>query len=274
MLHYDANISVVTGIAWDHVNIYKTYNDYKEIFDTYLRQKSETDLIYFDQSDSDLLDLVLENKYACSREGYLPLVTNKKGEVVWDKESYPIEVFGQHNLKNLNAARLVCNQIDISTEEFLSSISDFTGAAKRLEIIYDSQDKIIYKDFAHAPSKAKATAEAVRSKHPRATINGILELHTFSSLTMSFIEHYKNCLDSLDEVKVFYDPHALEMKGLPALDSSKIWKAFDHPNLEVMSASAALGEYLAAVSNSTDEVLLIMSSGNLGGQDIMSYIKG
>ncbi len=268
MIHYDADISVVTGVAWDHVNIYKTYEDYLAIFDTYLKMRTEEDLIFFDQTDKQLLKLVAQNSYSCKRIGYFPLEVNNKGDVIWEGTAYPIKVFGEHNLKNLNAARLVCEQIGIQTEQFLGTIKDFTGAAKRLQLIPTQSGQIVYKDFAHAPSKAKATANAVRSSYKSKKIRGVLELHTFSSLSMPFIEHYRDSLSSMDEVKVFFDPHALQMKGLPDLDRAAVQQAFNHPNLEVVSDSEALKTYFSTLSSKPEDVILIMSSGNLGGVDL------
>lgn len=271
MLHYKANISVITGIAWDHVNIYKTYESYQKIFVDYMHQQNKQDVVFFDQSDKALIDLMLENKFASQRIGYKPLIMNKKGEVQWEGLSYPVKIFGVHNLKNMNAARLVCNQIGISTGDFLEAIKDFTGAAKRLELIHDSEVRTVYKDFAHAPSKAKATAEAVRSKHPRDKVFGVLELHTFSSLTMAFIDHYKASLDSLDEVIVFYDPAAVKLKGMPDLDSEQVASAIAHKSLEVIDSSEFLDSKLKLLSKSDYKVVLIMSSGNLGGLNIRDY---
>jgi len=271
MLHYKADLSVVTGIAWDHVNIYKTYAAYKAIFDRYLKNRHSTDLIFFDQSDKELLDLMLDHPYDCKRIGYQPFEINKQGAIIWEDQVYPIKVFGAHNLKNMNVARLVCNEIGISTTTFLDHIKDFTGAAKRLETIYEQAEFVIYKDFAHAPSKAKATADAVRSKHSKAKIVAVLELHTFSSLTKSFIEHYHQTLDAVDEAVVFYDPHAVEMKKMPALDRDEVHAAFAHNSLEVLSDSKELSAKMKQLSASMPEVLLIMSSGNLGGIDLLGH---
>ncbi len=273
MLHYDANVSVITGVAWDHVNIYKTYEDYKQIFIDYLEKKTKKDIVFFDQSDSELLTMVLGYKFACKRVGYEHLEINKKGAIVWKSKAYPIKVFGRHNLKNMNAARLVCNQIGISTTDFLEAIRDFTGAAKRLETISQTDNRVVYKDFAHAPSKAKATAEAVRSKYPKGRIFGLMELHTFSSLTMEFIEQYKATLDSLDEVIVFYDPTAVALKRMPNLEPQKVKTAFYHDKIEVLNSSVDLDQKLIEIKDSDYDVVLIMSSGNLGGLNINDYLE-
>ena len=265
MLHYNATSTVITGVAWDHVNIYKTYSDYLGIFDSYVEKLPQESKVFFDMTDKTLLDLVVEQNYNCERVGYRSLRTDKKGRVIVDDEKYDVKVFGEHNMKNLNAAMLLCQELDVSPKTFLESIATFTGAAKRLELISESQTRKIYKDFAHAPSKVRATCEAVRGKYQNAHIVGILELHTFSSLRMSFIKHYKGSTVALDEVVVFYDPQALKQKQLPMLDSNAVGVAFAHQNIKVVNTAEALRARLLAIKESDSDVVLIMSSGNLGG---------
>ncbi len=273
MLHYEANISVITGVAWDHVNIYKTYDSYLSIFDDYLKRLQKENIVFFDQTDKQLLDLVYDNEYACTRKGYTALQSNRKGDIVLDSRTYPIAVFGQHNLKNLHAAMHVCGELGITNHDFLSLIEGFTGAAKRLECISQSEDLVVYKDFAHAPSKAKATAEAVRSKHQSKHISAILELHTFSSMNIDYIQYYKGSLASMDEVIVFYDPAALKTKQMPDLDPSSVAHAFDHPNLRVLYKSDDLKVHIEKVQKSPAEVFLVMSSGNVGGISLSDYFS-
>ena len=274
MLHYKADISVVTGIAWDHVNIYKTFDAYKQIFKDYLLQTKEGDIIFFDMTDGDLVDTMVQTVCKANKTGYQALTTNKKGQVEHEGQLYDMKIFGEHNFKNANAALHVCSALGLDPISFLTHMQSFKGAAKRLELIHEAEKKTIYKDFAHAPSKAKATSEAVRTKHPSVTIKGILELHTFSSLNQGFIEQYRDTLHSMDEVRVFYDPQALELKRMPALDQKKVEAAFNHPNLKVFNDSADLGAYLDQIINveKGTEVVLIMSSGNLGGNDLSELL--
>ena len=264
MLHYKADVSVITGVAWDHVNIYKTYDAYLKIFQTYLEQSPEGSKIFFDQSDDALTKLILDKQYSSIRTGYAGLHTDRKGAVVYEGETYPIQVFGQHNLKNLQAAMLVCQELKIEPTDFLRHIGSFSGAAKRLELLHQSESITVYKDFAHAPSKAKATAEAVRSKYRNKKIKAILELHTFSSLSQDFIHHYKGSLDGLDSVAVFYDPAAMKLKRMPDLDKKVVATAFKHSQLQVLNDLGALEAFLQE-DKDLYEVVLIMSSGNLGG---------
>lgn len=272
MLHYDANVSILTGVAWDHVNIYKTYEDYLQIFKDYLKKSKEGDLIFFDQADPEVLNFILDTNADCTKIGYEPLTINKKSQVVHKGETYSIEVFGTHNLKNLHAAMLACEQLGVAPSVFLECLSDFTGAAKRLEKIHESDNLIIYKDFAHAPSKAKATAQAIRSKFPKSKIFGVLELHTYSSLQMEFIKQYASTLDALDEVVVYYDPAQLEQKRMPDLDPDKVSAAFSHPSLKVANSTAQLSSLMNPSSRMEAEVVLLMSSGNLGGINPISAL--
>lgn len=267
MLHYDATIAIVTGVEWDHVNIYKTYQDYLSIFDTFLEKLPSGVNLYFDISDSQLLDLVYDNAYKCTRVGYDALPTDKKGAIVANGNAYHIKVFGNHNLKNMHAAMLVCQELSIEPSTFLEAIASFSGAAKRLELIVDKEDKTVYKDFAHAPSKVKATAEAIREKYPKEKIGGIVELHTFSSLQMSFIKQYADTANSLDRLIVFFDPEAIAHKRMDKLDPNKVKQAFNHPNIVVCDNTEDLRKVMTALDEGHYEVILVMSSGNLGGID-------
>jgi UDP-N-acetylmuramate: L-alanyl-gamma-D-glutamyl-meso-diaminopimelate ligase len=265
MLHYKANICVITGIAWDHVNIYKTYDAYKDIFHVMLSQMGSDDICYFDQTDEALLSMMINNNYECVRQSYLAFETNKNGEIVRAKGTYPIGVFGQHNLQNMKAAMLVCENLGIDEDRFLKSMADFTGAAKRLELLHDATDFKIYKDFAHAPSKCRATVDAVRQRYQNKRIRAVLELHTFSSLSNDFIAQYKDTMHGADEAVVFYDPHAVAMKQMPEIDDDKLIASFGHPHFNLVKDSGELQKIVANAQTEGTEILLIMSSGNLGG---------
>jgi len=272
MLHYQPNISVITGLAWDHVNIYTRYEDYKEVFHQFLLQMKIGDHVFFDQNDEALLAMMINNDYECTRQSYLPFEINKKGNIIRSGKEYPIKIFGTHNLSNLKSAFFVCQKLGINEAIFFEAISSFTGAAKRLELIIEDDNLVVYKDFAHAPSKCKATSDAIREKYPNRKIKGILELHTFSSLSQNFIEHYRDSMNSLDEAVVFYDPEALKMKKMPNLDPRLIKMAFNHPKLRVLNDKNALSQSLTESMGNID-VLLLMSSGNLGGIDVKTLLS-
>lgn len=273
MLHYSPTISVITGLAWDHVNIYKTYDSYKETFLQFLRKMEKGSICFFDQSDEVLLDMMLTEKFEAERDSYVPFPTNKKGHLQYEGNEYPIKIFGRHNLLNLNAAFKVCLQLDVKPIEFLESIQSFKGASKRLEVISENENQIIYKDFAHAPSKAKATMEAVRSKYPNKRIRAILELHTFSSLTASFIKEYNGSLAGADSAAVYFDPHAVKMKGMAGLDKNKVLASFGHDHMVVLDNKSDVEAFLSAFLVEKEDILLIMSSGNLGGIDLDNLLE-
>ena len=273
MLHYDPTISIITGIAWDHVNIYKTYDDYKDIFYEYVKNMNKDSVCYFDQSDEDLFDMMSKKVFDTKRHGYLPYPTDKKGRLVFNNELFSIQVFGRHNLLNLKAAQLVCSDLGIKERDFLTAMSNFSGAAKRLELILDTERVKIYKDFAHAPSKCKATVEAVRSKYPNSKIRAVMELHTFSSLTPEFITHYNGAMDGIDHAAVFYDPKAISMKQMKPLNKENVRQAFGTDGLIVLDSKEALTDFMESSSRDGDDVVLIMSSGNLAGFDLNLFAE-
>lgn len=273
MLHYNSNIAVITGIAWDHVNIYKSYEEYKQIFIDFLNQMPVDSVCYFDQTDEELLGLMIHSDFKCKRQSYLPLNTNTEGNVVRQGKTWPISVFGKHNLLNMRAAMLVCQELGVSETDFLEDIADFTGADKRMEIIFESDELTVIKDFAHAPSKCQATVQAVRERFPDRQLTAILELHTFSSLSPDFIPQYKDTMAPADKAYVLYDPHAVKMKKMPVMDNPHIKSTFGDPGVAILNTRAELQEILNEVKEASDAILLIMTSGNLAGLDIKQYFS-
>ena len=273
MLHYDPTISIITGIAWDHVNIYKTYDDYKQVFRDYINIMDQDTICFFDQSDEDLFKMMTLETFRTKRHGYLPYPSDKKGRLLYDDKIYPIEIFGRHNLLNLQAAQLVCAELGVSEHDFLSAMEHFSGAAKRLELIHNTQSLKIYKDFAHAPSKCKATVKAILHKYPNSKIRAVMELHTFSSLTPEFIQHYKGAMDGVDHAAVFYDPHTVSMKKMEALDKNSVQKAFGTQGLEVFNDKKELQKFMYNTQSDDDDVILVMTSGNLGGFDLNLFVE-
>lgn len=272
MLHYKANIAVITGMAWDHVNIYPSYESYKNAFRDFLNSMPETAVCFFDQNDQELNEMMLMESFPLTRKSYNALPLNKKSQVEFEGETYPVEIFGQHNMLNLNAARYVCQELGIDAGRFFEAIKEFKGAAKRLEKIYEN-GVTVYRDFAHAPSKCLATVNAVRSRYPDRKIRAVLELHTYSSLNIEFISNYRGSIDAADEAIVFYDNHALEIKRMAALDKNQVSQAFDHDSLAVTSDPGSLESWIRESLNGEAEVLLIMSSGALGGVNVGQIIS-
>ncbi len=273
MLHYKPNIAVITGMAWDHVNIYKTYDAYKDIFRSFLNGLNTDSVCYYDQSDVELNHMVLNESFPPKRISYKALDLNKKGEIEFGDEKYPVKIFGNHNMLNLKAAFNVCKELGVPTEQFFKCIASFTGAAKRLELVSENENLIVYKDFAHAPSKCKATVEAIRSRFPAKKVKALLELHTFSSLDTAFIPQYKDTMDEADKAFVFFDPHAMQMKNMPLLDTEEVCKHFNHKDMLVFDNKDMFKDEILASKHDGTEVLLVMSSGGLGGLNLEESFK-
>jgi UDP-N-acetylmuramate: L-alanyl-gamma-D-glutamyl-meso-diaminopimelate ligase len=190
--------------------------------------------------------------------------------VVYNEIAYRLAIFGSHNLENMNAARLACAEIGINSELFFKSIQDFKGAGNRLELVSDNP--LIYRDFAHAPSKVRATVNAVRERYPDDRILAILELHTYSSLNEEFLPHYADTMLMADEAIVFFDPEAVKLKRLPSLDKTQISKHFAHDQLIVLDNREDLERAIIDRSNQY-EIALLMSSGKFGGMNIIELVE-
>ena len=179
----------------------------------------------------------------------------------------PVEVFGAHNLSNLEGARWICQLMGVDSEDFYEAIASFKGASKRLELLVSRPDFIVYKDFAHAPSKVGATMSAVRQQYPNHKLVACLELHTYSSLSQDFIGEYGHTLDLADEAVVFYQPETLALKNRPPIPPEMVRSAFKRQDLKLIKTSGALSTYIEG-QNARPLVLLLMSSGNYGGLDL------
>ncbi len=270
MLHYHPDVCVVTGIAWDHINVYPSYEGYKDQFGFLLNDMDNGSkaILYY---DDDELQLLGKEKYDTEVEYYNPLTVNDNGEVVYEGDIFKISIFGKHNLANMSAALKVCGEVGIDGKAFLRSISSFTGASNRLQLEYDVDDLAIYRDFAHAPSKVRATVEAVAEEYIGRKMIAILELHTFSSLNSAFLPQYKGVLKAADKAIVYYDAHTLVMKRMPMLDKMEVMKAFGTENLVVENAPEKLTDLVQKL-DPRGAVILIMSSGKMGGVDIQEII--
>ena len=194
------------------------------------------------------------------RDGKTYLLTKRDEQV-------PVQVFGAHNLRNISAAKEVCKQLGIKGKDFYEAIATFKGAARRLELVREGQDSVVYKDFAHSPSKLKATATALKQQFPKRRLVACLELHTFSSLNPAFLPQYAHTFDAPDVAVVYFNPHVLEHKRLPALPPEAVQQAFQRPNLQVFTDSKALAEFLHQ-QNWQDTNLLMMTSGTFDGLDL------
>jgi UDP-N-acetylmuramate: L-alanyl-gamma-D-glutamyl-meso-diaminopimelate ligase len=270
------HIAILTGIAWDHINVFPTFDFYLEQFTIFINRIEKGGLLIYNDSDRVLAEVVAK----CKREDIqyqpyrVPAFSIDNGITTIQIGDYTgtLSVFGNHNLMNCLAAYYACAALGVTAQDFLDSMKDFTGAAKRLELLESNDTMCIYRDFAHAPSKVKATVQAVKQQFPQRKLYGILELHTYSSLNVNFVNEYKGALNELDESVVFYSKHALEIKQMPDLPAEKVVEGFDKPGLIVMNDKAALEKWLLSIPNH-DVNILFMSSGNYDGLNINSLAK-
>ncbi len=272
---YKPHIALISGIAWDHINVFKTYENYLEQFRGFIRCIEDQGKLIYCSEDQEVEKLVEEERpQNLTLYPYgLPSHEIRDGITVLTHKSkeYPLKVFGRHNLLNINAARVVCHQLGVSNPMFFEAIQGFKGASKRLEQFYNKNGTVFFRDFAHAPSKVKATAMAVKEQYPVKKLVVCMELHTFSSLSKNFLDQYKGALDAADQAMVFFNPHALELKKLPNLEFSEIEKAFGKKDLQVFNDPGKLFELLIK-TEPTDTCFLFMSSGNFGGLDFSKLL--
>ncbi len=263
-------IAVLSGVAWDHINVFPTFEIYKEQFAIFLRSMPEGAILFYNAADEVLCEIVQHNSSHIKAVPYeVPehSIENGVTTVSVNGLQQPVKVFGRHNLMNMEAARLVCEQMGIDTAHFLQAIQNFTGAAKRLELLAANDTMAAYRDFAHAPSKVKATITAARQQYPDRKLIGCLELHTYSSLNEKFLSEYSGALDAADVPVVFFSKHALELKRLPMLSEAQIKAGFNNPAVQVFSDPEALQQFLTQQFTSGSN-LLLMSSGTYEGMPL------
>lgn len=267
------HIAILTGIAWDHINVFPTFDFYLEQFTIFINRIEKGGILIYNELDPVLKELVMANKRNDIRyQPYsIPEYTIENGltTVTIDAVKGPLKVFGNHNLMNLYAAYYVCKELGIKADAFVPAIGSFTGAAKRLELLASSNDCAFYRDFAHAPSKVKATIEAVKKQFPGRRLLAILELHTYSSLNEAFMKEYNGALEPADEAVVFYSKHALGIKRLPDLPVAAIEAGFNKKGLIVFTDRQRLADWLLS-RDYKNANLLLMSSGNYDGMDVPS----
>ncbi len=266
---YKPDIGIISGIAWDHVNVFPTFENYVEQFKIFAEMISHDGAYIYYQGDEILNKMSSEinhpHKYPYSVHRYH--IKSGKTYLETPYGDIQLQIFGKHNLANLNAAKLACNAVGISDEQFYHAIASFKGASKRLELVAENENCGVYKDFAHSPSKLKATIEAVKEQFPDRKLVACMELHTFSSLSEEFLKEYKNAMNLADIGIVYYNPEAVEHKKLSPITSEMIFKSFNREDLEIFSNSKLLIDRLLTIENS-DTQFLLMSSGNFNGIDI------
>ena len=266
---YKPNIALLSGIAWDHINVFPTYENYEEQFKIFVDSIVRGGSINFNEEDEAVKRIVEASENPIRKLPYhTPEYTVEDGETLLETPEgpMPIEVFGKHNLNNLAGAKWICQHMGIDEDDFYEAISTFKGASKRLEKIAETYNSVAYKDFAHSPSKVSATTKAVKEQYADRTLVACLELHTYSSLNAEFLKEYKGALDAADVALVFYSPHAVEIKKLDAVTHQQIADAFERDDLIIYTNPDDFKNYLFS-QNFDNKALLLMSSGNYGGLD-------
>ncbi len=266
---YKANIALLSGIAWDHINVFPTFENYVDQFRIFVDTMVKGGMMVYNVEDEVVKEVVEQTSNQIKIYPYkTPVYTIENGATVLDtaEGEVPLEIFGKHNLQNLEGARSICFHLGISEEEFYEAIADFKGASKRLEKIAENEQTVVFKDFAHSPSKVEATTNAVKEQYVNRKLLACLELHTYSSLNEDFLKEYVGTLDKADEAVVFYSPHAVKIKRLKEVSEQQIAKAFKRDDLIIYTDPKAFKDFLFS-RNLKDTALLLMSSGNYGGLD-------
>lgn len=266
---YQPNIALISGIAWDHINVFPTYDNYVEQFETFIQQITNGGILIYNENDNEVKRVAEAATNPIRKIPYhTPEYSVQNGVTLLatPEGPMPIEVFGAHNLNNLAGAKWVCQCMGVDEAEFYEAIATFKGASKRLEKIAEKGKNVAYKDFAHSPSKVAATTKAVKEQYPERKLIACLELHTYSSLNAEFLIEYEGSLDAADVAVVFYSPDAVKIKQLEEVTYEQIAKAFNREDLVIYTNPVAFKEYLYHLKYDTEGVaLLLMSSGNYGG---------
>ncbi len=272
---YKPHIAILTGIAWDHINVFPTFENYVSQFSKFVDlMETQGRLIYFKEDPE--LQKIADNL----RRDIVPFpyqtpeheIVNGVTYLKTRKGNVPLKIFGEHNLQNLHAARLACKQIGVTEDQFNNAIADFPGASNRMQKICETDNAVAFKDFAHSPSKLKATVHAVRTQYPDKKLVACMELHTFSSLTDAFLPQYAGCMEEADVAFVYFNPEVIKHKGLQPIDPEKVKDAFGGDNLNVYTDSSALQATLKSMQYD-NSALLLMTSGNFSGVNLVEFAK-
>jgi len=268
---YKPNVAILSGIAWDHINVFPTFENYVKQFEIFVNLiETNGSLIYCNEdlelqkvaANSGLSNNIEKIPYSIPKHR----IDNGITYIEESEKEIPLQIFGNHNLMNLNGAHLVCNKLGLTDTQFYEAIQSFIGAAKRLELVSKTDSFAFYKDFAHSPSKLKATTQATKQQFTNRKILACMELHTFSSLNETFLAEYDGAMNDADEAIVYFNPHTIAHKKLKPITEEQVLNYFNRKDLKVFTDSNILVTYLKTKSLK-NHVLLMMSSGNFDGID-------
>jgi UDP-N-acetylmuramate: L-alanyl-gamma-D-glutamyl-meso-diaminopimelate ligase len=266
---YKPNIALLSGIAWDHINVFLTFENYVEQFDVFINSITNGGILVYNEEDEIVKKLVEKSTAAIKKYPYRSpehFIENGITFLQTGEGDLPLEIFGNHNLQNLAGAKWICQHMGIDEDDFYEAIVSFKGASKRLEKIVENNSTVVFKDFAHSPSKVEATTTAVKEQYSERTVLACLELHTYSSLNAAFLSEYKGALNSADKAVVFYSPNAVKIKQLDEVTKEQIATSFEREDLIIYTNPQEFKEFLFS-QNLENTALLLMSSGNYGGLD-------
>ena len=272
---YKPNIALLSGIAWDHINVFPTFENYVEQFQIFVDSIVKGGSITYNLEDPEVVKVVEASENAIRKLPYTtPKYKVEDGQTLLETPEglMPIEIFGKHNLNNLAGAKWICQNMGVDEDDFYEAIATFSGASKRLEKIAEGDSAVVYKDFAHSPSKVAATTNAVKEQYPNRKVIACLELHTYSSFNAEFLKEYKGALDAANEAIVFYLPESVKIKKLKEVTPVQISQAFERDDLQIYTDAIAFKDFVFG-HDYKNSVLLLMSSGNYGGLDLEA-VKG
>ena len=272
---YKPNIALISGIAWDHVNVFPTFESYVEQFRIFIDSIVQGGILVYNEEDPIVRQLAEETQNTIRRHPYRTAahqISNGQTLLQTPEGEMPIQVFGAHNLQNLAGAKWICQHMGVDEADFYEAIASFAGASKRLEKLAETGDAVIYKDFAHSPSKVSATTNAVKNQYPDRSLVACLELNTFSSLNREFLKEYSVALEKADVAAVYFAPETVAQKKLPPITREEVFRAFGREDLHIFTDPADFRAFLGGLEL-RNSVLLLMSSGNYGGLDMEEVKK-
>lgn len=272
---YHPHITSITGIAWDHINVFPTLEMYEKLFSDYVEMVDPEGALFYFEGDAILKKICEESSNKVPKQSYTAHPHKVDGDQTFllvEGQEIPLHVFGTHNMENLSAAQLMCRQLGISDTDFYAAIATFRGAAKRLQTLEKSKEVVVFQDFAHSPSKLKATTAAVKEQYAEKTVVACMELHTFSSLKADFLDHYKDSMEKADLAMVYFSPDTIAHKKLEAISPQQVKEAFGRDDLWVFTESQQLQDKLKSLSWK-QSVLLLMSSGTFGGMNLKEFAQ-
>ncbi|KGL62810.1 UDP-N-acetylmuramate--L-alanine ligase [Polaribacter sp. Hel1_85] len=266
---YKPNIALLSGIAWDHINVFPTFKNYIEQFSIFTDSMINGGMMVYNEEDEIVKEVVESSENHIKKYPYKSpkyFIENGITFLETSEGNLPLEIFGKHNLQNLAGAKWICQHMGIDEDDFYEAIANFSGASKRLEKIAESNSTVVFKDFAHSPSKVEATTKAVKEQYSDRIVLACLELHTYSSLNAEFLAEYKGALNAADIAVVFYSPHAVKIKQLEEVTAQQIANAFEREDLIIYTNPQEFKDFLFD-QNLDKTAVVLMSSGNYGGLD-------